>query len=463
MIACTLTGNSARYGGGVSNWNSRPTVTDCSLDSNTSVFSGGGMINRDHSPSLPPEFVDVPIVVSDCTFSNNIASDGAGMFTFNLFGNMVVTNCMFSGNTASNGFGGGGGLGIFSTSPTVTKCTFIANSTAGFGGGLVISIGGTAAVTNCIFAGNSAANGGGVFNDLSDPTLTNCTFSGNSAGENGGGMGNGWNSNPIVANCTFSKNSAQGDGGGVHNSEFGVNSPIVANSVFWGNVDDANGAAGGPFTDESAQIHTDSGVPTVNYSIVQEGWTGAGGAGVLNTDPMFFDPVGADGIPGSEDDNLRLPFGSPAIDAGDNDAVPPDVADLEGDGNTTEPTPLDLHGNPRFGDDPFTPDTGNPGALGPPIVDMGAYEAEPCSGGVIQLYGDVNDSGSVDFKDIFLVVQVFQGIPTSISFDDADIFPCGGNGSVDFADISAAVRAFQGLPGCPNLCLLAPRLLRWRG
>ncbi len=34
-------------------------------------------------------------------------------------------------------------------------------------------------------------------------------------------------------------------------------------------------------------------------------------------------------------------------------------------------TVLDLNGNPRFVDDPFTPDTGNGQ---PPLVDMGAYE-----------------------------------------------------------------------------------------
>ena len=62
----------------------------------------------------------------------------------------------------------------------------------------------------------------------------------------------------------------------------------------------------------------------------------------------------------------------PCIDAGDNTAVPPDTADLDGDGNTTEPIPLDLDGNLRFVDCPDIPDTGN-GT--PPIVDMGAYEA----------------------------------------------------------------------------------------
>jgi hypothetical protein len=51
--------------------------------------------------------------------------------------------------------------------------------------------------------------------------------------------------------------------------------------------------------------------------------------------------------------------------------VPADEFDLDGDGDTDEPIPFDLDGNPRFVDDPDTDDTGH-GT--PPIVDMGAYE-----------------------------------------------------------------------------------------
>ena len=65
--------------------------------------------------------------------------------------------------------------------------------------------------------------------------------------------------------------------------------------------------------DESAQINTEGGTPTVNYSIVQGGWTGAGGNN-LNADPLFVDPNGADDVVGTVDDNLRLRSGSPAID-----------------------------------------------------------------------------------------------------------------------------------------------------
>ena len=79
-----------------------------------------------------------------------------------------------------------------------------------------------------------------------------------------------WNlldANPIVINCTFSLNTALVDGGGIYN-ELSSN-PTVTNCIFWGNVDDADASAGGPFTDESAQIHIDSGTPAVTYSCIQ--------------------------------------------------------------------------------------------------------------------------------------------------------------------------------------------------
>jgi hypothetical protein len=60
-------------------------------------------------------------------------------------------------------------------------------------------------------------------------------------------------------------------------------------------------------------------------------------------------------------DDVRLAFDSPCVNAGDNTALPPDVLDLDGDGNTSEPIPIDLAGAARVQEG---------------VVDMGAYEGE---------------------------------------------------------------------------------------
>ena len=87
--------------------------------------------------------------------------------------------------------------------------------------------------------------------------------------------------------------------------------------------------------------------------------------------PRFADPFGPDRLRGTLDDDYSLGSGSFCIDAGDAQVLPPEAFDLHGDGDTSEPWPLDLLGNPRVVDDPSVPDTG---AGPPPHIDLGAYE-----------------------------------------------------------------------------------------
>jgi len=165
--------------------------------------NGGGIYNWNSSPTL-----------TNCTFSGNSAQFGGGMFNT---GSPLLTNCTFSGNSAQ--FGGG----MFNTcSPLLTNCAFSGNS-AEFGGGMYNT--GSPTLTNCTFNENSAQFGGGIYN-TGFPTLTNCTFSGNSA-QFGGGMAN--DGSTALTNCTFNENSAP-VGGGIYGS--GV---MATSSIFYGN------------------------------------------------------------------------------------------------------------------------------------------------------------------------------------------------------------------------------------
>ena len=186
------------------------------------------------------------------------------------------------------------------------------------------SDGRTTSLHNCLFTANTASLIGGGVLLAGETSVVNCGFSRNDAGWGGGMFTSG---NATVVNCTFSSNTANA----VWNDEGNASLP---NCVVWGNSPD------------QLVIGEYFGEYSVTYSDIQGGWPGIGN---IDADPLFVQPAG---------DDLRLEFGSPCIDAGDNGAVP--------DGITT-----DLDGLPRFVDDPDVPDTGN-GT--PPIVDMGAYE-----------------------------------------------------------------------------------------
>ncbi len=117
---------------------------------------------------------------------------------------------------------------------------------------------------------------------------------------------------------------------------------------------------------------------------------------------MFKDADGDDDVVGTADDNLQLAYGSPCIDAGNSNSVPPDYADLDEDGDTAEQTPLDLAERSRFTDDPVTADTGT-GT--PPIVDMGAYERYEFCGSEAYPHrpGDANQDCRFDLADIAII------------------------------------------------------------
>ena len=164
----------------------------------------------------------------------------------------------------------GGGMYNRHSSPTVTNCTFTANSAYGRGGGMCNENYSSPTVTNCTFTANSAdSSGGGMCNySYSSPTVTvtNCTFTDNSA-DHGGGMYN-RHSSPTVTNCTFSNNTAEYGGGGMYTS---YSSPTVTNCILWGDSPDE-------------VCNYGSSDPVVAYSDIEGGCAGTGN---IDADPLF--------------------------------------------------------------------------------------------------------------------------------------------------------------------------------
>ncbi len=350
----------------------------------------------------------------------------------------------------------GGGMFIDGGAPTLVDCTFTENY-ADNGGGLVCSQGADAILIDCSFDGNRGDLNGAMLNIASSPKLTNCKFSGNASVNGAGAIANKSNSNPTLVQCVFIQNTGL-RGGGMWNS---ISSSTLKNCTFYGNL--ATNLAGGIYhfgsgkvtlancilwnnsdpngTVESAQIRFGGGATAnVDYTCIQ-GLTGAlGGDGNIGDDPSFVDPDGPDDIPGTQDDNLRLLPGSPCIDAGDNTAVPPDTADLDGDGDTSERTPLDLDLTPRFVDTPPPGGSGVPDPPGyPDIVDMGPYEF---------LAGDFNGDGVVDLLDFDLFQQCHTGDHRSPGFvpPDQDCLnrDLDADGDIDLCDFGFFQVSFGG-------------------
>jgi hypothetical protein len=209
--------------------------------------------------------------------------------------------------------------------------------------------------------GGSYPYGGGALSaiDFSKLTVENCTLR-NNVGGYGGALFFYRNANPSVRNNLIVDNHALENGSAVYSAYAYPklsNNTIVRNTI--------QNAANPYF--ESCGVQNFLAKPALENNIVRDNdpvvfyqhnqIMGAkdyytrrnniedyGGSGDnIDADPLFADPDGADDLPGTQDDDFRPTGGSPGIDAGLSDAVPPDgfhdvagrarIVDGDGDGN----------------------------------------------------------------------------------------------------------------------------------
>ncbi len=480
FVSCVFSGNSSGYGGAVESEASTCLFIDCYFSANTGDWEGGAIWISEGVATL-----------IDCVLEENISVEGGGVFLPS--GELHLLGCHFAGNRAENlrgygGYGGGvrlvaageltaidcvfeantarwGGAILLLNNNLLDGCEFIGNEATEEGGGAVNAFYGHSIARNCRFVANTARWGGAwasydddseivsctfvgnstvglggsaiVCTDGSNPLISNCILLGNEAiAERGGAIASWDESNPTLVNCTIASNSSTGDGGGLYIGQAVGDSPpsfaTVANCIFWDNTDQNyfNDGKGDP---EPAQIYVDPDVQgssvSLDYSCVK-GLSGVfGGVGNIGDDPLFVDQDGPDGIPGNEDDDLRLGAGSPGIDAAFNNAVPDDVADLDDDGDFSEFLPFDLDGEPRFADDHATEDTG---CGAPAIVDMGAYEFPGIP--IQPIRGDITGDLSVDGADLIELLGAWGECPTE-GEDTCCAADLNADGLVDGGDL----------------------------
>jgi hypothetical protein len=328
---CIIIGNTAIDGGGIyCHDSSRPYIIDCTITQNSAGNHGGGAFCKSKST---PTF-------SSCKINENSADYGGGLYSD--CGMLRVKNCTISGNSARQD---GGAFYSVRVTSEIESNIIMGNSAQRYGGGIFFNT--TLQINNNLITDNSALYGGGIYCSSTSSKMFN---------------------NTIVANL------ATGYGGGIY---CGDSSPSVVNTILWNNSPD--------------EIYLKESSFNATYSNVQGGWPGVGN---INADPLFVDADGADGVIGTEDDDLSLLPGSPCNNTGDNSVVPPWLE-------------TDLDGNPRIMND---------------IVDMGAYEQTDtltiyC---VDAINGDDNNDGLTPEK-AFATIK--KGIDIAADGDAVLVYP----------------------------------------
>jgi len=412
LTNCTFSGNSAgEYGGGggmCNTRNSNPTLTNCTFSEN-SAEGGGGMFNWEYSnPKL-----------TNCLFnSNSVNYFGGGMFNVN--SSPTVTNCILWGNSAQTGpqiynVGTGSvtvsytdvqgtwpGTGNINADPCFVKPEYlgpisywkfdesegaIAYDSAGDNDGTIYGAQRTGGQIDgaLSFDGDDYVNipDSASFDITGDEITVVAWFKPGATRNNNRPIVSKWLGSDSAYVLWYKTDSVDLIG-------FGVKTDVRAAGAFNSTpVNDTNKwyHLAGVYDGSYITVYVDgvAGAPVANTGNINNSSKSLRisgyGEGAVNPhhiiglvdDVRLYDRalsagevqqhyengLSGHGYPDAASADYHLLPTSPCIDAGDNWAVPADTTDLDGDGNTTEPIPFDLDGNPRIVGD---------------AVDMGAYE-----------------------------------------------------------------------------------------
>ncbi|MBU2051224.1 MAG: carboxypeptidase-like regulatory domain-containing protein [Gammaproteobacteria bacterium] len=354
-------GTASGFGGGILVLtNSSLNVLNSTLTSNIATADGGGI------STTPANGIDESITIVNSVISGNTARFGGGVFLFTT-GNLTGSNSSFNNNTANGNGGGGGGIynrgtaifqtgtinlntatgsttgggGIVNTGTlSLSKISVSTNTSTSIGGG--IDNMGTLTVADSTISGNQSAVSGGGINNTSNLTISRSTISGNSINISGVGGGGIYNSGTLNINSsTVSGNQALNGttiGGGIHNANNSTtnlsNSTVAFNSSVFRGGGVYNGSAGTNFNVQNtiiAQNTASSGGPDGFGAFVSNGFNLIGTNNSITgfTNGTNGDIVGTNGSPidpllnpladnGGPTQTHELQSTSPAIDKGNS-------------------------------------------------------------------------------------------------------------------------------------------------
>jgi len=356
-------------------------------------------------------------------YANNTHGGGVRLYAG------IIRDCNLGNNTASaNGVGGG----VYALGGAVRDCSLTNNYGATSGGGLYLA--GSCLVSNCFIAKNRAEHGGaGLTIWSAGAVVTRCVIRNNTNTYYTGGGGIYMNGG-TVRNCLIAANRQTFDGstyggGGVRQSGGALlNCTVVGNKVMSGNKAGGIWWAAGSITNTIVYGNTRGTTPdnlmaspltTIGYSCAPELTNGVGN---VAQDPDFVDLSGG---------NYRLAAGSPCVDSGTN--VPDLVIDVEG------------AVRPQDGD----------GSSGPQW-DMGAYEAEPSTGGVLRCsFAGTPRSGLSPLAVVFQATVAGPGANGLTYYWDVN-----GDGANDRTGVALWMVTNEYTPGSYGVILTASVMVR---
>ena len=262
------------------------------------------------------------LVINNCTFSDNFASNDGGAVALFDDSNIIIRNSFFSNNEAGIF---GGALFIDNAAPFIEFCRF-ENNYAMAMGTITSYMDSAPTLENIEIVNNLAGACAGLYATYNDLELTNILIANNETETgNGGGIGL-VNCNTILRNSTLYNNSSAASGDGIWGISGG--SLDIINCIFWENGTD--------------ELSLDGVELAISYSNFTD--QVLPGEGNISQNPNFLDPSHGD---------YSVAEDSPCIDTGNPNS------------DEFYHTEFDLNMNPRLtdGDDD-----------GETVIDMGAFE-----------------------------------------------------------------------------------------
>lgn len=300
--------------------NSNITISSNTFYNNKAL--GGGAIYS---------YTNNSIIISDNIIRNNTASTGAGLSTYystnTISGNKVYDNKVW---------GEGGGIYVTSGTSTINNNIIHHNTTDhNGGGGIYLNYGNNTIFNNAIYENTALGVGGGILLSGNNNLSNNIIYK-NRSSTSGGGMYLSAGTHTIVNNTIYSNSiNSNNEGGGVFTA---VGSCTFKNNIFWDNKKGGfNNTVSSDFYNNknSSQVSFSNNLlqlQSTMYTVGNFNSLGSNAQGnIFGQNPGFgnpANPLGADGIPLTNDDGLALLNNSICRSAGTISGAP--VTDCTG-------------------------------------------------------------------------------------------------------------------------------------